>query len=99
MSSKISTVSAKHPWSGLVKKGQVMTITDTHGQQAVDFLCYDADNTDDRYSAANTVKVQGNIYVGKGTTLYSDSGKALMTVIEDTIGRARHSVWMLQQSQ
>lgn len=87
MSSNICIVSAKHSWSGLVKEGQVLTITDTHGQQAVDFLCYDADNKEDRYSAANTVKVQGNIYVGEGTVLYSDSGKALMTVIEDTIGK------------
>ena len=87
MSSNICVVTAKHPWSGLVKKGQVLKITDTHGQQAVDFLCYDADNKEDRYSAANTVKVQGNIYVGEGTVLYSDSGKALMTVIEDTIGK------------
>ncbi len=46
-------------------EGQTLTIkTDTHGQQAVDFLCYDADNTSDRYSATNTVKVQGNVYVG-----------------------------------
>ena len=80
-------VDAKQPWSGLVKRGQVLTIKDTHGQQAVDFLCYDADNTADRYSATNTVKVQGNVYVGKGTVLYADSGKPLLTVIEDTVGR------------
>ena len=78
---------AKQPWSGLVKRGQVLTIKDTHGQQAVDFLCYDADNTSDRYSATNTVKVQGNVYVGNGTVLYADSGKPLLTVIEDTVGR------------
>lgn len=80
-------VKAKQPWSGQIKQGQVLTIKDTHGQQAVDFLCYDADNTIDRYSATNTVKVQGNIYVGKDTVLYADSGKALMKVLEDTIGR------------
>ena len=80
-------VKAKQPWSGQIKQGQVLIIKDTHGQQAVDFLCYDADNTIDRYSATNTVKVQGNIYVGKDTVLYSDSGKALMKVLEDTIGR------------
>ena len=80
-------VKAKQPWSGQIKQGQVLTIKDTYGQQAVDFLCYDADNTIDRYSATNTVKVQGNIYVGKDTVLYSDSGKALMKVLEDTIGR------------
>ena len=80
-------VDAKQPWSGLVKRGQVLTIKDTHGQQAVDFLCYDADNNADRYSATNTVKVQGNVYVGNGTVLYADSGKPLLTVIEDTVGR------------
>ena len=80
-------IDAKQPWSGLVKRGQVLTIKDTHGQQAVDFLCYDADNTSDRYSATNTVKVQGNVYVGKGTVLYADSGKPLLTVIEDTVGK------------
>ena len=80
-------VDAKQPWSGLVKRGQVLTIKDTHGQQAVDFLCYDANNTADRYSATNTVKVQGNVYVGNGTVLYADSGKPLLTVIEDTVGR------------
>ena len=80
-------VGAKQPWSGLIKKSQTLTIKDTHGQQAVDFLCYHADNTSDRYSATNTVKVQGNIYVGEGTVLYADSGKPLLTVIEDTVGK------------
>ena len=80
-------IDARQPWSGLVKRGQVLTIKDTHGQQAVDFLCYDADNTSDRYSATNTVKIQGNVYVGNGTVLYADSGKPLLTVIEDTVGR------------
>ena len=80
-------IDARQPWSGLVKRGQVLTIKDTHGQQAVDFLCYDADNTSDRYSATNTVKVQGNVYVGNGTVLYADSGMPLLTVIEDTVGK------------
>jgi len=87
MPNQLMVLDAKQPWSGLVKRGQVLTIKDTYGQQAVDFLCYDADNTADRYSATNTVKVQGNVYVGKGTVLYADSGKPLLTVIEDTVGR------------
>ena len=80
-------VPAKQPWSGLIKKGQVLTIKDNYGQQAVDFLCYDADKTTDRYSATNTLKVQGNVYVGKGTVLYADSGKPLLRVIEDNVGK------------
>jgi len=80
-------VPAKSSWSGIVKKGQRLRITDLEGQQAVDFLCYNNNDRSDRYSATNTVKVQGNVYVGLGSILYSDSGTALLEVVEDTIGR------------
>jgi len=77
----------KEPWSRVIAANDVLMITDLEGQQAVDFLCYDANDLADRYSSMNTVKVQGNVYFGLGTVLYSDSGAALMTVIEDSVGR------------
>ena len=80
-------VEAKSSWSGIVKKGQRLKITDIEGQQAVDFLCYDNKDRSDRYSATNTMKVQGNIYVGLGSILYSDSGTQLLEVMEDTAGK------------
>ena len=80
-------VEAKSSWSGIVKKGQRLKITDIEGQQAVDFLCYDNKDRSDRYSATNTMKVQGNIYVGLGSILYSDSGIQLLEVMEDTTGK------------
>ena len=80
-------VPAKCSWSGIVKKGQRLKITDLEGLQAVDFLCYNNNDRSDRYSATNTVKVQGNVYVGLGSILYSDSGTPLLEVVEDTIGR------------
>ncbi len=81
------TVPAKEPWSHVTNKGDILKITDLEGQQAVDFLCYDAENPKNRYSATNTVKIQGNVYVGLGSVLYSDSGAALMRVVDDTVGR------------
>ena len=80
-------VPAKNPWSGIVKKGNVLRLTDLEGQQAVDFLCYDGNNLADRYSATNTLKVKGNIFIDIDTVLYADSGKPLMTVIEDSVGK------------
>lgn len=80
-------IEAKSSWSGIVKKGQRLKITDIEGQQAVDFLCYDNNDRSDRYSATNTMKVQGNIYVGLGSILYSDSGTQLLEVVEDTTGK------------
>ena len=80
-------VPARQPWGRVIRKGQILRLIDLEGQQAVDFLCYDADNPADRYSSMNTIKVQGNLYVGAGTVLYADSGNALFRVIADTLGR------------
>jgi hypothetical protein len=75
------------PWGALVRGGDILTIIDLEGQQAVDFLCYDASDPSDRYCATNTVKVQGGIFIKLGTILYSDSGTPLMTMVEDTVGQ------------
>ena len=62
-------------------------IVDTEGKQAVDFLCYSASLPADRYNAANTMKINGNIYLGKGSKLYSDRAQVLMRIVEDSCGR------------
>ena len=75
------------PWGHRVAQGDILRLIDLEGQQAADFLCYDVEDPTDRYCATNTIKVQGKLFVGKGTVLYSDLGKALFTVVEDTCGR------------
>jgi uncharacterized protein YcgI (DUF1989 family) len=52
----------------------------------VDFLVYDAANVENRYNAANTIKINRSIYVGAGGRLISELGDVLMTVSEDTVG-------------
>ena len=51
-------VPAGAPWSGIVRRGQMLRITDLEGQQAVDFLCYNAADPQERYHAPNTMKAQ-----------------------------------------
>ncbi|HVH78745.1 MAG TPA: DUF1989 domain-containing protein [Stellaceae bacterium] len=80
-------VPAGRPWGCVVKRGDILKLVDLEGQQAVDFLCFDAADPNDRYSATNTIKVQGNIYIGSGTVLYSDRGAALFTIVADTCSR------------
>ena len=79
-------VPPRRPWGKVIRQGEILRIVDLEGQQAVDFLCYDAADPADRYSSMNTIKVAGNIFVQKGTILYSDRGNPLFTVIEDTCG-------------
>ena len=57
-----TVVPACEPWSAHVKKGNVLRLIDIEGQQAVDFLCYSMADPSDRYNAANTMKLNKNIY-------------------------------------
>ena len=75
------------PFSIELKRGDHLRIIDLEGQQAVDFLVYDAANHENRYNAANTMKLNRSIYLGAGFKLYSDLGEVLMTIVEDTVGR------------
>ena len=79
-------VPAREPWSIKMSQGEVLRIIDLEGQQAVDFLCYNADDPTDRYNAANTIKLNGNIYLGKDTEIWSVRANKMMTFIEDTCG-------------
>ena len=73
-------------WCRALEVGQVLRIVDLEGKQAVDFLCYDADDTTDRYNAADTMKYAGTIYLTTGHGLYSTKAKRLFTVVADTVG-------------
>jgi urea carboxylase-associated protein 1 len=81
------TIAAGGYWAAVVKAGQLLRITDLEGTQAVDFLCYSAADPSERYCAADTIKIPGQLFIGKGTRLYSDMGRVLFTVVEDTCGR------------
>jgi urea carboxylase-associated protein 1 len=69
-----------------VTRGTHLRIIDLGGQQAVDFLCFDLSNTEIRYNAANTIKLNRGIYVTAGYKLYSDIAEVLMSVAADTVG-------------
>jgi hypothetical protein len=83
----MTTVAATAGWSGVVHKGQTLTIVDLEGNQAVDFLGYYATDTAERYSAPDTIAAQGNIFLTTGSVLLSSERRPLMTVVEDTCGR------------
>ena len=75
------------PWARVIRKGEILRLVDLEGQQAVDFLCYNAANPAERYNAADTMKIQGNIFLTAGMALYSDMGNKLFTITADTCGR------------
>jgi urea carboxylase-associated protein 1 len=80
-------VAARAPWSAVVAAGHMLSIVDLGGNQAVDCLLYRAQDTSERYSAADTIAAQGSIFLTTGSVLRSCEGRALMTVVADDVGR------------
>lgn len=87
-------VAARAPWMHVVKAGQTLRIVDLEGNQAVDFLLYNAADDAERYSAQDTIAAQANVFLRTGTRLLSNEGRAMMTITgsavdyHDTIGGA-----------
>jgi uncharacterized protein len=72
-------------WSAVLTPRQTLRIVDLEGKQAVDFLCYNADDVADRYNAADTMKYNKNVYLGAGHGIYSVRATKLFTIVADTM--------------
>lgn len=79
-------VAPRAPWSCVMEPGDTLRIVDLEGQQAVDFLCFNADDPAERYHMPNTIKVPKQVYLGAGSVLYSGRARPMMTIVEDTVG-------------
>ena len=71
----------------LVKKGQTVRILDLEGNQAADTLFYNANDPSERYSAVDTIREQGNVYLSAGTKLISNENNVMLEIVADTCGR------------
>lgn len=70
-----------------IRRGQTVRIVDLEGNQSADTLFYNAHDYTDRYSAQDTIREQGNLYLTAGTRLISTEGRVLLTIVADTCGR------------
>jgi len=74
-------------FSHVVSRGQTLRIVDLEGNQAVDTLFFSAENPAERYSAVDTIREQGAIYLTTGSPLVSTEGRVLLNITADTCGR------------
>lgn len=73
-------------WHGVIKRGNTLRVTDLEGSQGVSMICYNADNPIERLNVADTAKIQFNAFLKKGMVIYSDMGRVLFSITEDTSG-------------
>jgi uncharacterized protein len=80
------TVPGGSYWQGIIKRGNTLRITDLEGSQGVAMICLNADNPVERINVADTSKIQFNAFLKKGMVIYSDMGRVLFSITEDTSG-------------
>ena len=80
-------VKAGDAWLKDLRQGQTLRILDLEGNQAVDTLFYNAHDPAERYSAVDTIRAQGNLYLTTGSRLMSTEGNVMLTITADTCGR------------
>ena len=70
-----------------LKRGQTLRILDLEGNQAADTLFYSERDPAERYSAIDTIREQGNVYLTAGSVLVSNEGNPMLEIVADTCGR------------
>ncbi|MBX2859074.1 MAG: DUF1989 domain-containing protein [Cellvibrionaceae bacterium] len=85
--SRRKVVEAGDYFMQVLAKGKVMRILDLQGNQAADTLFYNATNSEERYSAMDTLRQQNNVYLSAGSELMSNLGNPMLEIIADTCGR------------
>jgi uncharacterized protein len=73
-------------WSRVLKRGQLLRLTDLAGGGSVAALLYNADQPIERYNMPDTLKAQHIARITAGYVLYSDMGRVLCSVVSDTCG-------------
>ena len=82
-----TTIGAGDYYIGIVKAGQTLRLLDLEGNQAADTLFFSAANPVERYSATDTIREQGNVYLTAGTVLRSNRNNPMLEITADTCGR------------
>jgi urea carboxylase-associated protein 2 len=73
-------------WSHVLKRGTTLRLIDPHGGANVSALFFNFELLVERYNMADTLKAQHVAFLTKGRALYSDMGRILVSVTEDTSG-------------
>ena len=73
-------------WSHVIRRHHTLRLTDLEGGANVGVLLFNRDLPFERYNMPDTLKAQHTAFITRGRALYSDMGRVLMSVTEDSCG-------------
>lgn len=68
-------------------RGETLRVLNSQGTPGVSLLFYNAKDKSERFNAGDTVKIQWNARLSRGRVLFSDMGRVLASITDDTFGR------------
>ena len=73
-------------WSGLMRRGSALRLTDLGGGANCSALFYNAEDKLERYNLSDTLKAQHTAFLTAGNVCYSDMGRVLASIVDDNVG-------------
>ncbi len=73
-------------WSRVLQRGQTLRLTDLEGGASVAALFFNAEDKSERYNMPDTLKAQHIARLTAGFVMYSDMGRVLCSITEDSVG-------------
>jgi uncharacterized protein len=73
-------------WSHVLKRGTALRMIDSEGGANAGAIFYNWENPSERYNMPDTLKAQHIARLTRGSVLFSDMGRVLCSITEDTTG-------------
>ncbi len=73
-------------WSTVLRRGEALRIDQMDGASTVALIAWNAADTSERLNLVDTVKVQWTTAIGMGRVIFSDMGRVMFSMIEDSSG-------------
>jgi urea carboxylase-associated protein 2 len=73
-------------WSGLLRRGNTLRLTDLEGRANVSALFFNHEDRSERYNMPDTLKAQHTAFLTRGNVCFSDMGRVLCSIAEDSCG-------------
>lgn len=73
-------------WSTHIRKNEIFRVSLNHGFSTVSLVAWSAADTSERLNLPDTVKMQWTTALGKGRVIFSDMGRVMFSVTEDSSG-------------
>lgn len=73
-------------WSGVLRRGNTLRLSDLQGSANVSALFFNQEEKTERYNMPDTLKAQHTAFLTSGHVCYSDMGRVLCSIPQDSCG-------------